>query len=150
MPEAEEEGEGKKEYRGTVYANADDTGREGGSQPRLGTVRLPKEKGDKISGYATSVRHLRGFAALVRAHFDSTVKEFIANFRTHSEMTVEIFGDIEEVDGDIRVKFDQYSDDELLDGVDVFYDVWQQFHNEVKRRGIEGEQPKAKEREGED
>ncbi len=131
--ESEKAEKEKKEYKGTVYAEDREPGEK---QPKLGTVRLTKEKGSKIAGYAVSVRNLRGFSDLVRAHFETLAKDFTDTFRFHSKETIEIFGDLQEVDGEIRIKFDKYSDDELLDGKAVFDYVLEQFNEEIKRRGL--------------
>ena len=138
MSEKEEtEKKEKNEYRGTVYA---EDRKPGEVQPRLGTVRLTKEKGSKIAGYAVGVRNLRGFSDLVRTHFEALAKDFVDTFRLHSKETVEIFGDLQEVDGEIKIKLDRYSDDELLDGKAVFDYVLEQFNEEIKRRGLKEEE----------
>ena len=132
-----EKTEKEKEYKGTVYAEDREPGKK---QPKLGTVRLTKEKGPEIRKYAVSVRNLRGFSDLVRTHFETLVHDFTDTFRFHSKETVEIFGDLQEVDGEIRIKFDKYSDDELLDGRAVFDYVLEQFNEEIKRRGLKEEE----------
>jgi hypothetical protein len=140
----EDNSENEKNFqKSSVYA----AGQHGESrQPKLGSVNLPQKIGRAISAYAIK-RGFRGFSDLTRFHFEALVKDFTDTFRGIPSETVEIFGDLEEVDGEVKIKLNGYNEEDLLEGRRVIAWVLGQFDWEVERRGLTS---KVKEEEAEE
>jgi len=106
-----------------------------------GSVYLSPEKGKKISAFAR-LRGTRGFSELVRGMFDRPVKFFTGLFTDPDPSldTLEIFGDLEIVDGKVRIMMTGWSDDEVLSALRGIRLLVSQFEDEVTERGLKEEE----------
>lgn len=103
-------------------------------KPYKGSTYFPREKVNRIGAFAR-LRGLRGFSPLVRSMFEEPVKFFTSLFTTdpHS-VTLEIFGDLKEEDGEVRIDFSNWRDEELADLIEVLEPILSEARDEAKRR----------------
>lgn len=113
--------------------------------PYKGSVYLSPEKGRRISAFA-KLKGMKGFSDLVRSMFEEPAKFFTGLFTDPDPETLEVFGDLKEEEGRVRIDFSRWSDGELLATRRGLRLVLEDVDDEAETRGLKEEE----EAEGED
>jgi len=119
-----EEKERKSRGKGSVYL-----------KPGMG---FDEERMEGIRAFAAHKR-MRGFSDLVRSMFQEPAKFFTGLFTDPEPETVEVFGDLKEEDGRVRIDFSKWSDEELLATRRGLRLVLEDVDEESEKRGLEEE-----------
>ena len=134
MSEEKSKEEKKQKGKGSVYL-----------KPEMG---FDDERVQEIRVLATR-KGMRGFSDLVRSIFDRPTKFFTGLFTDSDpkivESTLEVFGDLEMVDGRVRIRLTDWSDEDVLSTRRGLKLLVNQFDEEVSERGLTEEETEEEE-----